>query len=134
VKVDTFSHKLSIGLAGETLTKYYLESVLKKEVTQSQGFDRAKDFLVNSVPVELKTDIMSFKTGNLCIEKISLENHAAPFILYMLPQFYVGRRGELLNWYHRAIDKRLIGDDKREGAMMPLSSPMFNENFKEVKK
>lgn len=67
------------------------------------------------------------------VERISLDSHTAPFLIYVLPQFYVAKRSDLIAWYGKVQEPAWkIGDDKREGQPLIISSPMFSEIFKKV--
>lgn len=130
---DTFDEKLDVGLAGEKITFDYLTRVLGRDVKQSQGFDRAKDLLVAGIPVEVKMDLMAFKTGQVCIEHRSLETHTAPYVLYMVPHFYWADRNtlkELVAWYP---NQKNGGDDGRKQTFLEFDSPTFPKVFKPVK-
>lgn len=132
--IDTFNPRLEVGKDGEKIARHYFESVLAQPVEISTGFDRAKDitFLKSGKIAELKTDVYAWKSGQIMIEGQSLKTHTAPSVIYLIPTFYWALRKDLLAWYPRCQDIYQIGDDKREGKPLPISSPMFNEIFKKI--
>ena len=126
---DTFSEKLTLGQCGELLTKYYFESVLGKKVTLTPGFDRSGDLIIANYPVEVKTDIKATNSGNIAIEVRSLDTHTALHYVWVVPTFYgVTRKGleEIISVW----PKTPMGDDGRDGVLLPLDSPEFKRLFK----
>jgi hypothetical protein len=129
---NTFDHKLNIGLAGETLTRYYLEKVLKKKVEQSQGFDRAKDMLVSGVPVEVKTHPTAASSGNLCLEHRSYETHTAGITIHLVPTFYWAWREKERQFISYWPDQVGGGDDGRKQTLVKIGTETFAEIFRRL--
>lgn len=140
---NTFEQKLKAGLQAERLVLTYLES-LGHTVFLNDSLDRSYlqttnpsllaqlrqgDMLVNGVPVEIKLDILSAKTGNVVIEHQSLRTHTAPYYIYVLPTFYKTTKQKLEYLVDTFPDKKPIGDDGRIGTVVPINSSFFRETF-----
>ena len=131
--MDTFTQKLKAGLQGEEIARVYLES-LGKKVEALPGFNRGGDLLVNGHPVEVKTDIRAFDTGNVCIEHRSLETHTAKFYIWVVPHIYKVTADSLQFIQDTWPDKLPGGDDARSTTLLPYMGSLFQEHFIPIKR
>ncbi len=138
---NTFNQKLKAGLQGEEIARVYLESLGHKvsfhvELPHNPALKpealhilREADFHVNGKPVEVKLDILSAKTGNICIEHQSLKTHTAPYYIWEVVTFYKTTRRKLEHLVASHPDKVSAGDDGRAATLVKIDSEWFRENF-----
>lgn len=75
---------------------------------------RAADLLKDGEPYcEVKVDWKSALTDNCCFEIGSLERSKAPYVVYVLPTYYLFARGRILA-HSRDLDLRVGGDFNQE--------------------
>lgn len=130
--INTFDQKLKAGLQGEEIARIYLES-LGHDVALNPGTEldsqRRGDLVVNGKWVETKLDILASRTGNICIEHQSLKTHTAPYYIWCIPTFYKTTKVKLEHLVSVFPDRVKIGDDKRDGTLVPIDSSFFKETF-----
>lgn len=88
--------------------------------------------LVNGKPVEIKTDVHAWNTGNVCIEHRSLETHTAPVLLTLVPTWYWSRPQDLKALIKYWPDVVPCGDDGRPGTLLRMNTETFNQHYRKV--
>lgn len=131
MSVYTFTPQLKIGQAYEQTVKRLFEkkgAIVEENIgdyEQLKGCDLIVTKDGRRWLVEVKLDVMSQKTGNVCVELEAMFHSKSELIVYGLPQdqwtdMYIIPRLQLLQFARDYPIKKFVGQWKTQSAIIPI--------------